>query len=131
MLIIWEPLIIRESVSGRSWTSKVFNTVISLDTYQFFFVHFIWKKNLVRKWQTNLNMKRQLFFPICKLIFFAFSNFAILEKMASAKLSSCKSKTAKTDDLLNIYHEGSSSVSCLDTTYSSTPTYALNFAQKT
>ena len=30
-----EPLIIRESVSGRSWTSKVFNTVISLDTYQF------------------------------------------------------------------------------------------------
>ena len=29
------PLIIQESVSGRSWTSKVFNTVISLDTYQF------------------------------------------------------------------------------------------------
>ena len=25
----------RESVSGRSWTSKVFNTVITLDTYQF------------------------------------------------------------------------------------------------
>ena len=29
------PLIIRQSESGRSWTSKVFNTVISLDTYQF------------------------------------------------------------------------------------------------
>ena len=26
---MWEPL------SGRSWTSKVFNTVITLDTYQF------------------------------------------------------------------------------------------------
>ena len=36
MLIMWEPLIMRVSVSGRSWTSKVFNTVISLDTYQFF-----------------------------------------------------------------------------------------------
>ena len=32
------PLIIRESVSGRSWTSKVFNAVITLDTYQFHFV---------------------------------------------------------------------------------------------
>ena len=31
-----EPLIIQESVSGRSWTSKVFNTVINLDNYQFF-----------------------------------------------------------------------------------------------
>ena len=35
MLIMQEPLITQESVSGRSWTSKVFNTVISLDTYQF------------------------------------------------------------------------------------------------
>ena len=35
-LIIREVLIMRESVSGRSWTSKVFNTVITLDTYQFF-----------------------------------------------------------------------------------------------
>ena len=30
-----ELLIMREPESGRSWTSKVFNTVISLDTYQF------------------------------------------------------------------------------------------------
>ena len=29
LLITWEP------DSGRSWTSKVFNTVITLDTYQF------------------------------------------------------------------------------------------------
>ena len=42
MLIMWElhimqePLIIWEPESGRSWTSKVFNTVITLDTYQFF-----------------------------------------------------------------------------------------------
>ena len=36
MLIMPEPLIMQESVSGRSWTSKVFNTVITLDTYQFF-----------------------------------------------------------------------------------------------
>ena len=28
-------LIMREPLSGRSWTSKVFNTVITLDTYQF------------------------------------------------------------------------------------------------
>ena len=41
MLIMWEPLIMqeplimREPKSGRSWTSKVFNTVITLDTYQF------------------------------------------------------------------------------------------------
>ena len=35
MLIMWEPLIIWEPESGRSWTSKVFNTVITLDTYQF------------------------------------------------------------------------------------------------
>ena len=28
-------LIMRERDSGRSWTSKVFNTVITLDTYQF------------------------------------------------------------------------------------------------
>ena len=41
MLIMWEPLIMqellimREPESGRSWTSKVFNTVITLDTYQF------------------------------------------------------------------------------------------------
>ena len=43
MLIIWEPLIIGESVSRGSWTSKVFNIVISLDTYQFllyFSMHF-------------------------------------------------------------------------------------------
>ena len=48
MLIMWEPLIMqeplimREPESGRSWTSKVFNTVITLDTYQFFDVVF-WK----------------------------------------------------------------------------------------
>jgi hypothetical protein len=34
-LIMQEPLIMREPESGRSWTSKVFNTVITLDTYQF------------------------------------------------------------------------------------------------
>jgi hypothetical protein len=33
--IMWEPIIMQESVSGRSWTSKVFNAVINLDTYQF------------------------------------------------------------------------------------------------
>ena len=41
--IMWEPLIMQELLisimqepkSGRSWTSKVFNTVITLDTYQF------------------------------------------------------------------------------------------------
>ena len=43
MLIMWEPLIMqeplimREPESRRSWTSKVFNTVITLDTYQFFY----------------------------------------------------------------------------------------------
>ena len=42
MLIMWEPLIMQEPLimwepeSGRSWTSKVFNTVITLDTYQFY-----------------------------------------------------------------------------------------------
>ena len=35
MQIMWEPLIIQESVSGHSWTSKVFNTMNTLDTYQF------------------------------------------------------------------------------------------------
>ena len=48
MLIMWEPLIMQELLisimqepkSGRSWTSKVFNTVITLDTYQFFYVVF-------------------------------------------------------------------------------------------
>jgi hypothetical protein len=41
MLIMREPLIMQELLimwepeSGRSWTSKVFNTVITLDTYQF------------------------------------------------------------------------------------------------
>ena len=43
MLIMWEPLIMQELLisimqepkSGHSWTSKVFNTVITLDTYQF------------------------------------------------------------------------------------------------
>jgi hypothetical protein len=34
-LIVREPLIMGKPVSGRSWTSKVFNTVITLDTYQF------------------------------------------------------------------------------------------------
>ena len=34
-LIMQELLIMRESLSGRSWTSNIFNTVISLDTYQF------------------------------------------------------------------------------------------------
>ena len=29
-------LIMREPWSGRSWTSKIFNTVITLDTYQFY-----------------------------------------------------------------------------------------------
>ena len=41
---MWEPLIMQELLisimqepkSGRSWTSKVFNTVITLDTYQFY-----------------------------------------------------------------------------------------------
>ena len=32
---MWELLIMRELLSGRSWTSKVFNTLITLDTYQF------------------------------------------------------------------------------------------------
>ena len=32
---ILDLLIMRESLSGRSWTSNVFNTVITLDTYQF------------------------------------------------------------------------------------------------
>ena len=36
LLIMQEPLIIWEPESGRSWTSKVFNAVITLDTYQFF-----------------------------------------------------------------------------------------------
>ena len=48
MLIMWEPLIMQELLilimqepkSGRSWTSKVFNTVITLDTYQFVLIHF-------------------------------------------------------------------------------------------
>jgi hypothetical protein len=35
MLIMRELLIKRELVSGCSWTSKVFNIVITLDTYQF------------------------------------------------------------------------------------------------
>ena len=41
MLNMWEPLIMQELLimlepkSGRSWTSKVFNIVITLDTYQF------------------------------------------------------------------------------------------------
>ena len=41
MLIMWEPLIMQEPLiiwepeSGRSWTSNVFNTVITLDTYKF------------------------------------------------------------------------------------------------
>ena len=35
LLIMQEPLIIWEPERGRSWTSKVFNTVITLDTYQF------------------------------------------------------------------------------------------------
>ena len=30
-----EPLIMRKPESERSWTSKVFNTMITLDTYQF------------------------------------------------------------------------------------------------
>ena len=29
--------IMQEPKSGRSWTSKVFNTVITLDTYQFIY----------------------------------------------------------------------------------------------
>ena len=33
-LIMQELLIMREPQSGRSWTSKVFNTVITLDTYR-------------------------------------------------------------------------------------------------
>ena len=34
-LIMRELLIMQEPLSGRSWTSKVFNIVITLDTYQF------------------------------------------------------------------------------------------------
>ena len=37
-LIMREPLIMWELVSGHGWTSKVFNTVITLDTYQFKFI---------------------------------------------------------------------------------------------
>ena len=36
-LIMRELLIMQEPLSGRSWTSKVFNIVITLDTYQFLF----------------------------------------------------------------------------------------------
>ena len=35
-------MIMREPLSGRSWTSKVFNTVITLDTYQFFIRKFFY-----------------------------------------------------------------------------------------
>ena len=57
MLIMWEPLIMQEPLiiwepeSGRSWTSKVFNTVITLDTYQFLGSKIGWifpKKNSVK-----------------------------------------------------------------------------------
>ena len=37
-LIMGEPLIMWELVSGHNWTSKVFNTVITLVTYQFSYV---------------------------------------------------------------------------------------------
>ena len=40
-----ELLIMREPLSGRSWTSKVFNTVINLDTYQFFMNQNVCKSN--------------------------------------------------------------------------------------
>jgi hypothetical protein len=35
LLIVRKPLIMRKPVSWRSWTSEVFNTLITLDTYQF------------------------------------------------------------------------------------------------
>ena len=45
-MIMRELLIMREPQSGRSWTSKVFNTVITLDTYQFiFFWNYLVKKS--------------------------------------------------------------------------------------
>ena len=46
LLIMQEPLIIWEPESGRSWTSKVFNTVITLDTYQFIYNFIIDCQNL-------------------------------------------------------------------------------------
>ena len=33
--IMWEPLNLRISLSGHRWTPKVFNTVITLGTYNF------------------------------------------------------------------------------------------------
>ena len=45
-LIMRELLIMQEPLSGRSWTSKVFNIVITLDTYQFlyFFINVFCQK---------------------------------------------------------------------------------------
>ena len=105
---------------GFSSSKSHFSITVKLEMAKIsickFFLHFIWKKVFWLENGKPIWIKNGIFFHICKLIFFAFSNFAIIEEMASTKLSSCKSKTAKTDDLLNIYHEGSSSVSCLDTT---------------
>ena len=66
-------LIIRESVSGRSWTSKVFNIVISLDTYQFFWQNLIFvkingvffkkrDKNIIWEVVTYLKSKKEMIF---------------------------------------------------------------------
>ena len=62
MLIMREPLIVQEAESGRSWTSKVFNIVITLDTYQFF-------KSIILSWILKLD-KGKLFglFLLCKAI---------------------------------------------------------------
>ena len=38
LLIMGNPWLRREPMSGRSWTSKVFNTLITLDTYQFEYI---------------------------------------------------------------------------------------------
>ena len=68
MLIMWEPpimqelliSIIQEPKSGHSWTSKVSNTVITLDTYQF-----------LSSWETffcrNLNEYRMSFLGQCNV----------------------------------------------------------------
>ena len=58
-LIMRELLIMQEPLSGRSWTSKVFNIVINLDTYQFMYcrpcVLLFWFK--VNKYIDKKNIK--------------------------------------------------------------------------
>ena len=62
-LIMQEPLIMREPESGHSWTSKVFNTVITLDTYQFdifLFVEIIFEFDIMKN-SSPLNLKFTFF----------------------------------------------------------------------